>query len=473
MNTRKRNRQEEMELEAAGTGMTNLLWNKYTDQSNFALYSPFFVCLAAGNLASPAFCHCLNQELHFLHAFVQACEMAEESEESEGRQTAMRILKERERKKIEAHYTFIHVSAQQCEGLLEYMSSSLNSEELEILEKLYHQALKLNVEFFVAQPISQPTIAPLLHMNGDRRLALFCGFDETCIPYNSPTILSLVVQGSARKRGEAFHKSADELKGIWDLVITAYGNKYDELMKNVNNSNETGGVFNYEGITRALEDIGEFDKEATAKVEEFGLFKDLTLDNITRVGQHLGLHNGCQSFLEKTVENPRTDVHVLSYSWCGDLVKAAFSSGGFDRVLNIHSNEFAYEDSVSTGRIIKKIESATDRLKAMKVILNSIQLRDKRIDHLKVYIGGTVSELLCLLEADIGIVIDPKQSLRSFGNRFGVSFVPLFPALVRKQKQPPWGAVGSSSSFPFRKPLSGILYTVSSWSEIHAFILGV
>ncbi|KAL5562013.1 hypothetical protein UlMin_031760 [Ulmus minor] len=538
-------------LEAATTSMSNRLWNKFKDHSVFALYSPFFVCLSAGNLKPPAFCHCLNQEFHFLKAFVQACEMAEESEESKGRETAMRILKERERIKIEAHDTFIqsmgfvlpnesildnatkkyidfllgrvevdgvpeelerkgaytlaaiaasmrlyaHLckeikdvldpgdrfhnyrkwfndhsyqvceeSAQQCEGLLDYMISSLIPEELEIVEKLYHQALKLIVEFFVAQPISQPTTASLLHLNGDSCLALFCGFDETCIPSKSPTILSAVAMASAVKRGEAFHKSADELLGIWDQVVTAYDNQFDEWMENMNNSNEAGGVFNYEGITKALKEIGEFDKEATAKVEEFGLFKDLTLDNIRRIGQHLAVRNGCHSFLENIVENPRTDVHVLSYSWCDDLVKAAFSSGGFDRVLNIHSNKLAYEESVSTGRIVKKIESAMDRFKAVEDILNNIEHRDESFDHLTVYIGGTVSDFLCLVEADIGIVIDSKQNLRSLGNRFGVTFVPLFRALVR--------SVDGSSSPPFRKPLSRVLYTVSSWSEIHAFILG-
>lgn len=77
-----------------------------------------------------------------------------------------------------------------------------------------------------------------------------------------------------------------------------------------------------------------------------------------------------------------------------------------------------------------------------------------------------MGDLLCLLEADIGIVIGSSSSLRQVGTQFGVSFVPLFPGLIEKQKK--YIEKGSSSW----KGLSGILYTVSSWAEIHAFILG-
>ncbi|KAI4301949.1 hypothetical protein L6164_035181 [Bauhinia variegata] len=68
-----------------------------------------------------------------------------------------------------------------------------------------------------------------------------------------------------------------------------------------------------------------------------------------------------------------------------------------------------------------------------------------------------------MLEADIGIVIGSSSSLRRVGTQFGISFVPLFPGLVKKQKE----YIGNNW-----KPLPGVLYTVDSWAEVHAFILG-
>lgn len=132
--------------------------------------------------------------------------------------------------------------------------------------------------------------------------------------------------------------------------------------------------------------------------------------------------------------------------------------------MNVHSNELACEKSVTTGEIVKKMESPSEKLQAFNNILKNCNREGK---HFKIYIGGSVGDLLCLLEADIGIVIGSSSSLRKLGDQFGVKFVPLFSGLVRRQREL---SEGRSSDW---KPLSGILYTVSSWAEIEAFILGL
>ena len=110
-----------------------------------------------------------------------------------------------------------------------------------------------------------------------------------------------------------------------------------------------------------------------------------------------------------------------------------------------------------------KVESPIDKVQAFTDILSNCD-QDKK--NLTIYIGDSVGDLLCLLEADIGIVFGSSASLRSVGTQFGVSFVPLYPGVVMKQRE---FVEGSSSSW---KGSTGVLYTVSSWAEIHAFILG-
>lgn len=132
--------------------------------------------------------------------------------------------------------------------------------------------------------------------------------------------------------------------------------------------------------------------------------------------------------------------------------------------MNVHANEFVFENSQSTGEIIKKVETPIDKLQALTDILKNSDQTDKT--NLTVYIGDSVGDLLCLLEADIGIVIGSSSSLRRIATHFGVSFVPLFSALIKKQKE---HVEGSEFSW---KGLSGVLYTVSSWAEIHSFIIG-
>lgn len=133
--------------------------------------------------------------------------------------------------------------------------------------------------------------------------------------------------------------------------------------------------------------------------------------------------------------------------------------------LSIHSNEFSYEESLSTGEISINMESPLDKVEKFKSLLTSAS-STAMSGHKSVYIGDSVGDLLCLLLADIGIVVGSSTSLRKVGESFGVSFVPLFPGVVEKQRQV------DRDEMPVWRGLSGVLYTVSSWSEIHAFILG-
>lgn len=105
-----------------------------------------------------------------------------------------------------------------------------------------------------------------------------------------------------------------------------------------------------------------------------------------------------------------------------------------------------------------------EKLQAFNDILKDRNSDD--VQQLTVYVGGSVGDLLCLLKADIGIVIGSSPSLRRLGDHFGISFVPLFAGMVKKQKELVEG--GS----PNWKGQPGVLYTVSTWAEIHAFILG-
>ena len=78
------------------------------------------------------------------------------------------------------------------------------------------------------------------------------------------------------------------------------------------------------------------------------------------------------------------------------------------------------------------MQSPIDKIQAFNDILQNCSNDSK---NLTVYIGDSVGDLLCLLKADIGIVIGSSSSLRRVGSQYGVSFVPLFPGLVKKQKE--------------------------------------
>ncbi|KAI3724249.1 hypothetical protein L2E82_36020 [Cichorium intybus] len=363
----------------------------------------------------------------------------------------------------------------QIEDLLDKLSVSLTGQELDTMQKLYHQALKLEMEFFLAQPIDQPTVLPLSkqHIPSENRLMIFSDFDLTCSVVDSSAILAEIAIVTAPKYDQSQPESQSQivrmpsvdLRNTWEVLSREYTEEYEQCMESML-AHEKVEIFDYSGLKKALEQLVEFERRANMRVIESEVLKGLNLEDIKRAGERLILHDGCMGFFQNIIknENLNVNVHVLSYCWCADLIRSAFSSGGLN-TIHVHANEFEYEGTQSTGTIIKKVESPIDKLQAFTDILKNCRETDTK--PLTIYIGDSVGDLLCLLEADIGIVIGSSSSLRRIGAHFGVSFVPLFPALVKKQKE---YIEGNSFSW---KGLSGILYTVSSWAEVHSFIIGL
>lgn len=87
----------------------------------------------------------------------------------------------------------------------------------------------------------------------------------------------------------------------------------------------------YEALCKALEQLSDFEKRANNRVIESGVLKGLNLEDIKRAGERLILQDGCTTFFQKIVKNVNlnANVHLLSYCWCGDLIRSAFSSGMF------------------------------------------------------------------------------------------------------------------------------------------------
>lgn len=53
-------------------GIAQSLWNKSTNESIFAIYTPYILSLASGKLDTGSFLHCIFQDLRFLEASAEA-----------------------------------------------------------------------------------------------------------------------------------------------------------------------------------------------------------------------------------------------------------------------------------------------------------------------------------------------------------------------------------------------------------------
>ncbi|XP_076901897.1 bifunctional TH2 protein, mitochondrial-like [Bidens hawaiensis] len=362
-------------------------------------------------------------------------------------------------------------SASQIEELLDKLTVSLTSEELQFVETIYHKAMQLQVDFFSAQPIIQNTVVPLYQAHGnDEHNVLICsGFDMTCSAVDSGALLAdvAIIKSSKTAKSSGYESggdgpSLDNLRDIWSGLHCQYVEEYEKCIDNIMLS-EKVTKFDFERLCNALRPLSDLEKAANLKVDNSGVLKGLHMDDIKWAAEHLIFQDGCLEFFQEIEkpENVAVDAHILSYCWSGDLIRSTFNSGD-SRFRNVHSNELIFDESISTGEILKKVQSPIEKLQTFNNICNN-----NNGPNLSVYIGGSVEDLLCLLKADIGIVISPSANIKKLGGLFGFSFVPLFSSLVKKQRELIEG--GS----PCWKGLSGTLYTVSSWAEIHAFIFGV
>jgi hypothetical protein len=138
------------------------------------------------------------------------------------------------------------------------------------------------------------------------------------------------------------------------------------------------------------------------------------------------------------------------------------SAGGI-HIANVNANELVFDGNISTGKITFNVETALDKRRHFYQILdhlNGSKATDSKLQQVhSVYIGDSLTDLLCLLRADVGIVLGDSSTLKQvYGEKMT--------SLLRKALVLEQGNVHGSQE------LSGYVFTVSSWYEVEAFLLG-
>ncbi|CAN1794771.1 Pentatricopeptide repeat-containing protein At5g55840 [Linum perenne] len=115
----------------------------------------------------------------------------------------------------------------------------VEGEELDVIEKLYHQAMKLETEFFDAQPFLLPTVVPLTkdHNPDKDRLVIFSDFDLPCTVVDSSAVLAEIAIVTAPKsdqlqpENQIHRKSSAELRNTWGLLSTQLWKSMSSALK--------------------------------------------------------------------------------------------------------------------------------------------------------------------------------------------------------------------------------------------------
>ncbi|RZC72781.1 hypothetical protein C5167_048261 [Papaver somniferum] len=366
----------------------------------------------------------------------------------------------------EYSYKRFKASYRDAEELLDKLCYSLSQEEIQVIKRLYRHAMRLEMDFFYSPQSEQTLILPIYPKLDAKkeRLMLFADFDFTCTSVASLEILANIEILSAQKpdqqrqgedRDGHSQIASIDLRKTWELLSQQYTLENENFKKEIMLGKKADSFDSYGGLYSAFEKLSSPKGKAVSRIFDSGVLKGISLEDIKQAGNCMKLHNGCLNFFEK-VNNLDVSVIVMS-CWSGNLTRSALS-GGLD-MLEVDGNEFSYADGIFTGEVTCQAhQSPMAKVEYFEDMVAKNAQEHVRIPR-SVYIGDSVSDLLCLLTADIGIVIGSNKSLIEVGNHYGITFLPLYAGVVKEQKK----RLDTDDPVVWKGGLCGILYTVTSW----------
>ena len=228
--------------------------------------------------------------------------------------------------------------------------------------------------------------------------------------------------------------------------------KLQEVNRNLQLDGD-GGSLDVIGLERALAAMDEVSNEITAEVSASGILSGIDSNSVAsqlddwRVTGSAprklpSLRPHCAETLEAAIGlGCRLD--VLSLNWCPPLIHAYLpmlaSSGG--RVFSNTIDRNGMIDNVVNGAAAKR--------EIIRTLVD--EARRKESESSVMYIGDSSTDLLALLEADVGILIGESASARRMACYFGVRIEPL----------PEQG---------FENP-DGVLWEANSWMDVRRCII--
>lgn len=130
----------------------------------------------------------------------------------------------------------IQEQAVQIEELLDRLSVSLTGEELNLIEKLYRHAMKLEIEFFAVQPTTS-AVVPLTELHDAvEQLLIFSDFDLTCTVVDSSAILAEIAILTASKIDQGVadaKKISSDVRNSWDALSNQYTEEYEVCIESL------------------------------------------------------------------------------------------------------------------------------------------------------------------------------------------------------------------------------------------------
>jgi hypothetical protein len=289
----------------------------------------------------------------------------------------------------------------------------------------------------------------------DYNIHLFIDWDGSLTCHDTMSVLANI---GYKKRRQLFDQG-QRLPSIksWESFVQAYLSDYDKHVSTYNPTRVDRKSVEQECAWLASLDAVE--KASAQRVRDAGLFDCVSVYDVENAAKEaiqdrkVELREGWLELLCAPLRYPSgctiSSVEIISVNWSECFIRECLKAKVAERCvydISVHNtaNKFLDELPIFANQFIPKdpeletsqnIHTSADKRKILQQQRSSLSLSDSLADpemsSLLVYIGDSVTDFDCLLEANIGIVIqdDPMSSSQSEMQetlrRTGVEIVPI------------------------------------------------
>eukprot|EP00794_Sanderia_malayensis_P008805 gene8805-9746_t len=241
---------------------------------------------------------------------------------------------------------------------------------------------------------------------------LMVDFDNTCNVRDTCELFYKTSQTYRNAGTEEQHILDQKWKKVTGKYLQDY---YSLISKSLEKyADKNLDKYNEHGLQLFLNDIAEFNVDATRDVDESELIVGADHTGLEWAAKQVLLYPGCLDLLKSTV----THVRVVSVNWSTEFI--GYSLDNVIPANQIFANHLLNKNGVSDGIVGKEMISSYDKLKVMQSLL-----KKDEFDGVHIFVGDSITDLLCLIHADLGIIIGDSASLLKTASSFGVKILPM------------------------------------------------
>lgn len=176
-----------------------------------------------------------------------------------------------------------------------------------------------------------------------------------------------------------------------------------------------------------LERIDEVEVKSVARVEEGRLFEGMKKDDLLQRASQVQFRDGWDkfySYLSREVREGKVGAEIISVGWSGDFIQHAISSraAGLEGITRVYANQVQMEpQGLGTGKLTKSFpltlpneeQGGRGGIRTGIHKLNIMRSATESHGGFKVYVGDSTTDLPCLVAADFGLIMKPKEEFEA------------------------------------------------------------